>query len=106
MQAVLLQAQHLYYRVKQIDNSGKFQYSKIISIVQENKGKGLSIYPNPASSTLNFITDDVKFDYQIINTNGQTILNGRTNYQIDISNLPQGSYWLKVGNDITKFIKQ
>jgi hypothetical protein len=37
-----------YYRLKQWDFNGEFQYSKIISIENKSKKQGFTIYPNPA----------------------------------------------------------
>ncbi|RYF97406.1 MAG: hypothetical protein EOO00_00200, partial [Chitinophagaceae bacterium] len=39
-----------YYRLKMVDNDGKFIYSKIITLRRsENNNAGISIFPNPAT---------------------------------------------------------
>ena len=101
-----------YYRLKQLDNDGKFAYSKVISIVQSSKGKGLSLYPNPVSSHLTIENTDLSSGtyeggtFQILNLLGQQVLTGKTAQQLDVSALPQGTYILKVGTEQAKFIKQ
>jgi hypothetical protein len=94
-----------YYRLKQVDNDGKFEYSKVISIAQTSKGKGLSVYPNPVSSHLTIENTEGE-TFQILNLLGQQVLSGKTTQQIDVSRLPQGTYILKVGAEQVKFIKQ
>ncbi len=94
-----------YYRLKQWDNDGRFELSKVIQISQKSSTK-LNVYPNPVSNVLTLETD-VKGDYQIINIVGQTVLKGQTSAQnIDVSGLPQGTYFLQVGKEQMKFIKQ
>jgi len=41
-----------YYRLKQVDNDGKFAYSSIVSVKFQN-ANSLSVYPNPASGLFN-----------------------------------------------------
>ena len=94
-----------YYRLKQVDNDGKFAYSKVVSIVQTSKSKGLTIYPNPVSSHLT-IENTEGVNFQILNLLGQQVLAGKATQQIDVSRLPQGTYVLKVGAEQVKFVKQ
>ena len=94
-----------YYRLKQWDNDGRFELSKVIQITQKTTTK-LNIYPNPVSNILTMETN-FKGDYQVINLVGQTVLRGQINAQnIDVSGLPQGTYFLQVGKEQMKFIKQ
>lgn len=36
-----------YYRLKQIDNDGKYEYSSVIAVRKDGKGESIKIYPNP-----------------------------------------------------------
>ena len=97
-----------YYRLRQLDNDGKFDYSKVISIAQSGKGKGLSLYPNPVSSHLTIENTEGE-TFQILNLLGQQVLTGKTpsgGRGLDVSALPQGTYVLKVGAEQVKFVKQ
>lgn len=66
--------------------------------------KNLSIYPNPASDEL--IISGFEGDAEIIYTIGISLWNGRINSgsRIDISNLVNGIYFLKIKNSIQKFM--
>ncbi len=41
-----------FYRLKQWDFNGEFQYSKIISVENKSKQLGVTIYPNPAKENI------------------------------------------------------
>ena len=95
------------YRLRQIDNDGKETLSKVISIASKDKGK-LAVYPNPVTSVLTIETELIG-SFQIINLLGQQVLTGKTPSEgrgLDVSALPQGTYFLKVGTEQVKFIKQ
>lgn len=68
--------------------------------IDENEVK-FAIYPNPAKDFININTNAVKYDYQLINSLGQVVLNGTANgeYQINVSNINKGVYFLKVVAD-------
>jgi hypothetical protein len=94
-----------YYRLKSIDNDQTFAYSKVISIqTKGTKGK-LAMYPNPVSNTLNLNYTEGS-DFQILNLLGQQVLSGKAAAQVDVSALPQGTYFLKMGAEQVKFVKQ
>ena len=86
----------------------KLIVSNNVGIHEAHKGFGLKIYPNPAQDFINVSCSDFK-NAQIYNLKGQLLL--QSNEQtIDISNLPKGSYLLKVKNKLSvtvteKFIK-
>ena len=97
-----------YYRLRQIDFDGKETLSKVISIATKGKGKGLTIYPNPVSNTLTLENTEGS-DFQVLNLLGQQVLTGKTpsgGRGLNVSALPQGTYMLKVGAEMAKFVKQ
>jgi hypothetical protein len=97
-----------YYRLKQLDFDGKFEYSKIISLANEKAiEKAVLIYPNPVTDKLNIIVDAPK-QIEIVNSYGQLIYQQRVeNSQIiDMSDLPNGFYFLKAGEVTKKFVLQ
>lgn len=96
-----------YYRIKQIDFDGKYEYSNIISLKNKNKEKDkLLLYPNPAKNNLrlDFSTDHSSTAYiKIIDTQGKSILTqqsilgiGNNSILLDITSLPTGAYILKL----------
>jgi hypothetical protein len=92
-----------YYRLRQFDNDGKETLTKVIFVSSKGSDK-LKTYPNPVSNTLTIETE-VKGDFQILNLLGQPVLSGKTARQIDVSALPQGTYFLKISTEQVKFIK-
>jgi hypothetical protein len=93
------------YRLRQMDNDGKETLSKVISIATKSNGKGLKIYPTLVSNVLTVDYTEGGL-FQVINLLGQQVLVGKTTQQLDVSALPQGSYLLKVGTEVAKFVKQ
>jgi hypothetical protein len=101
-----------YYRLKQVDFDGTFTYSKIIDVALniDKPLSGLIVFPNPASSELDFLTSSaIQEDatIQIFDILGQSQKNiswkvkdqkgGRGS--IDVAILPPGQYYLKLSND-------
>ena len=41
-----------YYRLKQMDYDGKFEYSQIVSVEVERDGKGFDLFPNPVTGSV------------------------------------------------------
>jgi len=95
-----------YYRVKQVDFDDKFEYSNIAS-AQFNADE-LKIYPNPVKEELRVIVEReeaVSIYNQVGKLMMQLSLNEATN-RIDLSELNNGIYYLKVGNRTKVFIKK
>ena len=69
----------------------------------------LKIYPNPATGQLRIKNYELREDaeYVIYSVVGQVLLQGQLGQegQIDVSNLANGMYFLKVGNQVVRFLK-
>lgn len=100
-----------YYRLKQIDFDGEFEYSKVISVnfKGENRDVG-AFYPNPSKSGLVNLdytsqTDDEivvsVFDVtgKLVVNQVQQISNGDNNLSFDFSELNTGIYIVKIGDE-------
>jgi GEVED domain/Secretion system C-terminal sorting domain len=95
-----------YYRLKMVDNDGAFQYSKTIALNSgKPNNKALSIYPNPVTQLLTIETTE-EAERQVVNLLGQTVLRSKAVQQIDVSALPSGTYFLKIGGQQARFVKQ
>jgi hypothetical protein len=88
-----------YYRLKQIDYDGKFEYSKIISV--KSDGAIVRIYPNPAREYLTISGINRKQKFSIVDQNGRVVLEGLAGEkeQIDIVNLGTGRYVVRVDGE-------
>ena len=53
-----------YYRLKQVDLNGQFEFSKTISVDMLNAGKTISVYPNPVKDNVTIETN-ITSDYTI-----------------------------------------
>jgi hypothetical protein len=102
-----------YYRLKQVDFDGTFEYSDIKSI--EIEGNNALIYPNPVSDWAKIAVNNENVTVSIVSSTGQVIDTHpgyffNDDYHFNVSNHPDGVYYLIVndfGNVTTKaFVKQ
>lgn len=78
--------------------------TSVASILKSN----LKVFPNPVKNELNILEAEIGKQVTILSVSGQvlktqTIKN--TTEQINVSNLPQGLYMIKVDNSISQFVK-
>ncbi|TDB64070.1 T9SS type A sorting domain-containing protein [Arundinibacter roseus] len=88
-----------YYRLKQLDLDGKFALSKAIAIRFDGKNAFL-IYPNPTENSLQIRLPDMTSAsfIRIKDMTGRTIKTFETGQRnLDIANLPAGTYLLEAG---------
>src|SRR5690606_25755494 len=107
-----------YYRLKQTDFDGKYEYSKIVSVAFEGKVAQVVInaYPNPTASVLNVNVNGVagKISLEITDVTGRTVknlqINAGENTAVNVESLPKGLYQIRVissnGTTVSKFMKQ
>lgn len=110
-------ADYLYYRIMQLDYDGKYSYSKIVSIRNNNKFEGkIACYPNPVSHSLTIRTKDEQSEeiesLQIFNSQGQLVdviidpFESQKTINYDSSDLNAGLYFVKpVINNGTSTLK-
>jgi hypothetical protein len=96
----------LYYRIRELDTDGQFIYSKIVSVRLNNLSGKLSVYPNPAQSsvTVSFTcTNSGPVSLRLFDMKGSLLWQqlyaasaGQNNVQVDcIRNIPPGTYILQ-----------
>jgi hypothetical protein len=104
-----------YYRLKQVDIDGKFDYSTTISVNMSASGKGLSIYPNPVSDKLNVVSSsfDTEGSVQVFDMKGSLVKTAQVvNNQLDVAELPIGLYQMRLIDrtgatmDVARFVKK
>ena len=91
-----------YYRIKQTDFNGDYSYSPMIAINNEWM-TNILLYPSPTNNFISldekYLTDD-KSSLKIFDAQGKLVLSNTINhYQIDVSNLKNGIYFLLLMND-------
>ena len=89
-------------------------HSELQDIEEHPSKTAFVVYPNPTNNILfvetqNLASQPTATEYHITNLIGQTLLQGpinAENQQIDIANLPAGMYFISVGEQTAKFVKQ
>lgn len=113
-----------YYRLKQVDEDGKYKTSNIILLkaLYARVFALSSIYPNPAGSTIHVILTapaNSKANIVITDLAGKTVMRqiaqlipGDNNLSLDVNRLRSGSYIIKAVDidssqtTVSKFVKQ
>jgi len=95
-----------YYRLKIIDNNGKFYYSKIVSIYKKNTITDLGIFTNSTSNLLVLQAKGMlknSLNISLLNQNGRVIkqekfLQGSTICYMETNNISSGIYFVAVSD--------
>ena len=98
-------------RIAEITVTGDGQLTEKVTVTQEGSGLGVEykaekafeIYPNPTSGLFNLVPGDISninMEVCVIDITGKTLqsemLNGSSSYRLNISNLPEGIYFLRL----------
>ncbi|MFK7774744.1 MAG: T9SS type A sorting domain-containing protein [Saprospiraceae bacterium] len=92
-----------YYRLKQVDFDGKYEYSNIITAQLKLTLADVSITPNPTMEKVTIFIDtpiSIAASYQLVNMQKEvmiekTIDKGNSSFEIDMTNLPGGVYFMR-----------
>lgn len=94
-----------YYRLKQVDYDGAFEYSKMVVVNLEDRTGTVSVYPNPTVGRTMITLDERPENAKVSITNllGQSIdlqpVSTNTGWEIDMSTLSKGVYVLRAEYD-------
>ena len=87
-----LKTARIYYRLQQIDNDGKVQYSETREVMTSRNANTISLYPNPTSQYLNIKGEGIA-TVSLYDINGRlVILTNATNRSVNVSQLNEGMY--------------
>ncbi|MBO6515755.1 MAG: T9SS type A sorting domain-containing protein [Bacteroidia bacterium] len=92
------QGDPIYYRFKQVDYDGGFEYSPVV-YVRAGEEKMSNIYPNPANSFINVSKNGYRFTARLIDQSGNTVdirEMEMNNTQFNVSSIPNGFYIVEV----------
>ena len=96
-----------YFRLKILEENGKYFYSKIIAILNQKENK-IEVYPNPATNNfyikLNTNYLQSTLTYSLFDQTGKkliskTFIPQQLNETINTSSLPTGKYFLQIVNN-------
>lgn len=91
-----------YYRLKQLDYDGNFEYSPVISVFLGNEVNSVDLFPNPSNGVINLKTRDEESikGLKVWNGVGQLVYQANEfSSTIDISTLSKGLYLVEVQSD-------
>ncbi len=85
-----------YYRIKQVDKDGHFEFSKVISISNQQEGKELLFYPNPVREEIFFY--ELADQIIVLDNFGKTIYSYSSGpyRSINLQGLDAGIYWINL----------
>jgi len=87
-----------YYKLKQVDNDGKYAFSNIQVVKFNTEVSNVVVYPNPSAGTVN-IQNATNGNYQVIDITGKVILSGAFNNSVQINNLPKGLFVIRIESE-------
>ena len=101
-----------YYRLKQIDNDGVFEYSEVVHITVDCFEQGISevnLYPNPIKNndfinvTFNSVIDKEDLQVKVFDVLGRpvsiqiiSVKSGRNAIEMNVGDLPSGNYFINI----------
>lgn len=96
----------VFYRLKMIDIDGKFHYSTNAIVRINNNISDVVLYPNPTTDGLQVkLTERLAANSQLIvldasgrKVKEQSIRANEVNIRLDVKNLPQGKYFIRIRN--------
>lgn len=95
-----------YYRLKQVDFDGKFEYSKVISVILNFDE--VKIFPNPATDIIEIngnVSDTIHL--RLFDSQGKLVLSqSHFSNKVDISNLEKGIYIIELRMDNQVMVKR
>ena len=106
----------LFYRIKQADKDGKFNYSKVIPLKNNSANITLTLFPNPAVDVINLQTNMPGIVSVVLSDLAGRILivkqvqPGIASLVLNVSTLAKGIYQIKIINGanttVTRFVKK
>lgn len=89
---------NFYYRLRQVDTDGKFEYSAVRKVSFGQDGE-IRVYPNPARDVIQITNLPANSDIRLFDASGRMVLlsrNGQPFTTIQIGHLPAGLYELLI----------
>lgn len=100
-----------YYRLKQVDIDGGFEYSNVVTTINRDESKFMlhEIFPNPSNGSMVTVnvtaitTDDLKIEVydalgKVVHQQNVVTVEGPNLIELNVSDIVNGSYFIKVGS--------
>jgi hypothetical protein len=97
-----INAERLYYRLKQIDFDGKYSFSAIISLTNSFAENTFSFFPNPSNNGKIYFNG--RYSIKIINAAGAILREARDVTELDVSDLAAGLYVIRSNRGMARLI--
>jgi hypothetical protein len=101
--------QIVYYRLKQTDFDDHYTYSSIVSVSQNAQKIHCTLYPNPTTGILHIaIAEDLQafVRIEVVDAMGSVLFeSSEYKAEIDLSNQPNGLYFIKVSTENQLIVK-
>lgn len=106
-----------YYRIKSVDYSERIKATPIKAIhLEQQLENSFSIFPTAVSDYLNLIINDSNIFYSdnlwVYNQVGQIMINDEISLgestnetRLDVTILPPGNYFIRIGEEVQQFVK-
>ncbi len=89
-----------YYRLKQVDFDGKFTYSDIVKVSNDNQ-LDVVVGPNPFSNEIKVTSNQNIYAIEVIDMTGKVCFSSNPNslnYSFKLDNMNNGVYFIRVNN--------
>lgn len=97
-----------YYRLQIVDRDEQFAYSNVLALLQQDMGKGLEVYPNPARAYI-VVSLQKAGTIKIYDETGRLVKSKSVHagiHTVNIGGLAAGIHFCEAGGEKVQFIKQ
>lgn len=100
----------IYYRLRQFDFDGSFEYSPILTINPEEKTSDIIVFPNPAKAEVFVLSPKKISKMEILDMSGKCIVKVSDSNRLVLENIEGGIYILRIYQEgeiiLKKIIKE
>lgn len=110
-----LENSEYHWRVRAFNDCGMGEWSQsfvfyyTIANVKEELTTGVRLFPNPANTFMTIVSQEPIQSWSILDLSGrqiaESIENAQTTYRLNIESLDPGIYFLKINQEVVKFVK-
>lgn len=86
----------IFYRLKQVDLNGRFEYSEIVKIVPIHDGSSITFFPNPVKDVLTVSSSSSVLLFELFDSSGKMVISKANAQTIELKDLSKGVYVVKI----------